>query len=313
MTAAARYSRVFVKLALVAMIWGGTFIAGRIATAEIAPATAALWRYVIASVALVAALLALEGRAPRLSGRQWIGIVALGATGVFAYNLCFMYGLKTVAASRAALIVALNPVFTALGAWLFFRDRLTASRLAGIALALIGALTVISHGRPLDLVGSGVGVGEALLLGCVASWVAYTLLGKRMLAGLSPLAATAYAAVAGTLMLAVVAAFSGGIAPPAASFAAWSGIVFLGLFGTAVAFVWYYEGVKAIGPARAAVFINLVPVTAVALGVLLLGESLDAAAALGGALTVAGVWLLNRAPTSLPPAVPESAASVGNA
>jgi drug/metabolite transporter (DMT)-like permease len=81
---------------------------------------------------------------------------------------------------------------------------------------------------------------------------------------------------------------------PQASLAAWASIAFLGVFGTAVAFVWFYEGVRAIGPARAAVFINLVPVAAVALGVLLLGEALEPSMLAGGALVVAGVWLLNR-------------------
>jgi drug/metabolite transporter (DMT)-like permease len=282
------------KLALVALIWAASFTAGRIAVAAMTPQTAGVWRYVIASVALVVALLALEGRIPRLTPKQGVGIVLLGATGVYIYNLCFLYGIQTVPGSRAALIVALNPVFVALGAWLLLGHRLAPLKALGTALALLGAATVISHGDFVALVRGNLGRGEMLLVACTFSWVAYTLIGTRMLAGMSPLVATTYAAIAGTVMLTVTAAGTEGLALPPATLAAWGSLAFLGVLTTAVAFVWYYEGVKVIGPARAGVFINLVPVMAVVLGVLLLGESLDVATVVGGAITVAGVFLLNR-------------------
>ena len=299
MTAGTSRAPTYVKLALVAVIWGGTFIAGRVVSAEMAATSAALWRYLVASVALLVAMLAMEPRWPALGWRQGAGVLLLGATGVFAYNLFFMQGLKTITASRGALIIALNPVMTALGAAVFFGDRLGPRRIGGIALALAGAVVVISHGAPGTLLHGALGTGELLLFGCVASWVAYTLLGKRMLRALSPLAASTYAAWAGTALLAVAAVVNGdGIGVPTLSLAAWTGIAFLGVLGTAVAFVWYYEGVHAIGPAAAAVFINLTPVSAVLLGALLLGERIDTGTIAGGALVVLGVWILNRAPAT---------------
>ena len=77
----------------------------------------------------------------------------------------------------------------------------------------------------------------------------------------------------------------------------------MGLLGTAIAYIWFFDGVKAIGPARSAVFINLVPVVAITLGVLLLGERLDVSMVAGAALVVSGVWIINRAPT-VPAAAP---------
>jgi drug/metabolite transporter (DMT)-like permease len=296
---AAGHAAIYLRLALVALIWGGTFIAGRVAAAEIAPATAALWRYLFATAAVVAAQLVLEGRLPRLSARQWVGVTALGATGVAAYNLCFMFGLQTVPASRASLIVALNPAVTFIGAVLLYAEPVDRRKMLAVALALLGAVIVIGRGDPSTLFGGGLGTGDVVIFGCVLSWVAYTLIGKRILVGLSPLAATTYASLSGTAMLAVAAAALpeplGGLRVPDASPAAWASIAFLGVFGTAVAFVWFYEGVRALGPARAAVFINLVPVAAVTLGLLLLDEPLEPSMLAGGALTVAGVWLLNRA------------------
>ena len=293
------HAAVYAKLVLVALIWGGTFIAGRVVTLEVAPASAALWRYVVASVAVAILHGVLAGRLPPLSARQWLGVTLLGATGVAAYNLCFMIGLQTVPASRASLIVALNPAVTFLGAIVLFGERVSPARAAGVALALTGAGIVLGHGNPLSLFAGGLGAGDAIVFGCVLSWSSYTLIGKRILVGLTPLAATAYASFVGTALLALVALWlpapmSGGIAPPAASAGAWVALVFLGVFGTAVAFVWFYDGVRALGPARASVFINLVPVAAVLLGFLLLNERLEWSMLAGGLAVVAGVWLINR-------------------
>jgi drug/metabolite transporter (DMT)-like permease len=285
---------VYLKLVGVAAIWGGTFVAGRIVAPELPATTAALWRYVFASVVLVAAALVLEGGLPPLSARQWIGVTLLGATGVAAYNLCFMWGLKTVPAGRASLIVALNPAATLAGAALFLGERLDRRKVAGILIALAGAAIVIGRGNPVDLFAGGLGTGELTILGCVASWSAFTLVAKRLMAGLSPLAVTVYASLTGTLMLAAATFVEGAaLVPHDASWPAWLALAFLGTFGTAVAFVWFNDGVRRLGAARAPVFINLVPVFAVALGALVLGERIDASTAAGGVLVLAGVYALN--------------------
>lgn len=285
---------VYGKLVLVATIWGGTFIAGRVAAGEMPAPTAALWRYLIACAALLLLSWRLEGGLPALSRQQSLGVVLLGMTGVAAYNLLFMFGLERVPASRGSLIMAFNPVATLLGAALFLGEPLTRYRFAGILLALLGVAIVLGHGHPLELFSGHVGIGELALFGCAMAWATYTLLGKRILQGLSPLAATTYAALTGTALLLIAAAASGDLFVPQASLKGWICLAYLGVFGTAVAFVWFYDGVKVLGPARTAVFINLVPVAAVTLGVLLLGEPLELSMLTGGALVILGVFIINR-------------------
>ncbi|HEX7270564.1 MAG TPA: DMT family transporter [Casimicrobiaceae bacterium] len=123
---------IYARLVVVAIVWGASFIAGRVVSTEMDAVTAALWRYVIAATALVAAALAIERGLPRLSAKQWGGIVVLGILGVSAYNLCFMYGLQTVSASRASLIIALNPAATLIGGAMFLHEPLTRDRVLGI-------------------------------------------------------------------------------------------------------------------------------------------------------------------------------------
>ena len=294
MMPAPRLSRIYAQLVLVAIMWGGTFIAGRIAAAQMSAPMAALWRYVIATVALLALAFAIERGLPRLSRRQWVGVCLLGATGVTAYNLFFMFGMETVSASRGSLIIATVPAATLLGGALFLREPLTLRRVAGVLIALLGVAVELGHGNPLVLFGGHAGIGEAALFGCVLAWAAYTLIGKRMLVGLSPLAATTYAALTGTAMLAVICAVNGDLALPQATSRGWMALAYMGVFGTAIAFVWFYDGVSTIGPARSMVFVNLVPLFAIAFAMLLLGEELEISMVAGAALVIAGVFIINR-------------------
>ena len=295
---------VYVKLALVAAIWGSTFIAGRIVSAQMSAPTAAFGRFLIATLVLVALVLIQERGLPRLSLRQWMNFTLLGAIGVALYALLYMYGLQTVTASRGSLIMALIPAATLLGGALFLHEPLTRQRALGVVLALVGVAVELGGGNPLKLFTAPMGIGEVALFGCVIAWSAYTLLGKRIMGdGMSPLAATTCAALTGTAILFVVCLATGDLAIPHATWQGWLALAFMGVLGTAIAYIWFFDGVKAIGPARSAVFINLVPVVAITLGVLLLGERLDISMIAGAALVVSGVWIINRAPAA-PAAAP---------
>jgi len=284
------------RLALTALFWGASFIAGRRLAMELPHFFAASGRYVVATAALFIFLWLREGSLPKPTRRQWLELGVLGATGIFLYNAFFFGALGELPASRAALIIATNPVLTAVGAWLIFRRRFAWWQWLGVATAFTGVAVVVSRGDPATL-DSGAFAGEVLMFGGALSWAVYTLVGRSMMQrpdALSPLATTAYASGIGLLMLAAAAMFQ----LPEVD---WSRIGptelacmgYLGLFGTAVAFVWFYEGVNTIGAARASVFTNLVPVFGVALAVVLLGEPLLASMMVGGFVTLAGVGLTN--------------------
>jgi drug/metabolite transporter (DMT)-like permease len=287
---------IYARLALTALFWGGAFIAGRLLALELPHFVAATGRYGVATAALFVFLWLREGSLPKPTARQWLGISLLGATGVFLYNAFFFSALAELSASRAALIIATNPALTAVATWLVFRQRFAWWQWAGVATAFAGVAIVVSRGD-IALVSDAFGLGEVLMFGGAVSWVVYTLVGRSLMQrqdALSPLATTAYASGVGLLLLASAAIFE----LPQVQ---WNriGITelvamgYLGLLGTAVGFVWFYEGVKALGAARASVFTNLVPVFGVALGVLLLGEPLLASMIVGGVVTLAGVSLTN--------------------
>lgn len=292
---------IYLKLLATAFLWGGTFIAGRALAGHVTPASAAFLRFAVATLCLHLLAWRIDGGLPRLRPGQAFGVTMAGLTGVFSYNLFFFTGLTYLTASRASLIIATNPVFIALASAAFFGDRLHRLRILGILLSGAGAMVVISKGRAgLFAAGAGLGVGEALIFGAVASWVAFSLIGKRVLADLSPLASITYAATAGTLAL-LVPALMDGLPSHLGGYrlADWLWIGYLGVFGTAVGFIWYYQGIRSIGPSRAGLFINFVPVSAILLGILILHEPVTASLFAGAALVTTGAFLTNRpAPTA---------------
>jgi drug/metabolite transporter (DMT)-like permease len=285
----------YAKLVAVPAIWGGTFIAGRILALAMPAAVGSLLRFVVAVAALLAAAWWIEGGLPRLTRRQLLGTVLLGATGIFAYNLFFLGALARLPASRTSLIIALNPVVTIAAASLLLGERMSPRRWLGVAVALVGVWIVISRGDVLGSVAGAVGLGELLMFGGVCSWAAYTLIGRRVLAGLTPLAATTWAALWGVALLALAALpelrhvdVTDLTLPVVLS------VLYLGVLGTAVGFVWYYQAVQRLGASRTVIFNNLVPVFGATFGVLLLGEPLLPSMLVGGAIAVAGVMLVTK-------------------
>jgi drug/metabolite transporter (DMT)-like permease len=301
---------VYFKLLLTAFFWGGTFIAGRILAGSVGPYSAAFLRFLVASVFLVLFTFKVEGRVPKLTPKTIFGVVLLGMTGVFSYNVFFFKGLNLIEAGRAAIVIANNPVFITLLSALLFGERLTALKGAGVLLSVTGALVVITRGDLAAVAGGGIGKGELMIFGCVASWVAYSLIGKKVMTDLSPLSAVACSAVIGAAALLPAALFEGLAADaPAYRPVDWIALFYLGFFGTVLGFVWYYQGIQRIGPARASLFINFVPISAVILAFLVLGEPLTPSLAAGALLVCTGVYLTNRkakAPVPVPAVERES-------
>ncbi|MFO8089241.1 MAG: DMT family transporter [Desulfatiglandaceae bacterium] len=288
------YFSIYLKLLGTGFLWGGTFVAGRIVARDVGPYSASFVRFALASVMLLAVVYRMERRLPKPRPADILPLILMGMTGVFAYNVCFFKGLQIITAGRAALIVANNPVFIALFSAILFKERLTVFRLAGIMLSVTGAMVVISRGNLIQALGGGVGAGELWILGCVASWVCYSLIGKTTVAHISPLVSVCYSSIAGTALLAVPA-FSEGLPNQIGNFGLneWGGLIYLSLFGTVLALTWYIEGIKRIGPTKASIFINFVPVSAVFLSFLILHEPLTYSLLAGLVLVSSGVYLTN--------------------
>ena len=285
---------IYLKLLLTAVFWGGTFVAGRSLAQNIGPFSAAFFRFAVASLVLVLLTWKAEGKFTVLKKRQILPILLLGLTGVFSYNLFFFKGLKLIEASRAAIIIANNPIFIALFSALFFKEKLNALKITGILLSVSGAIIAISRGDMQQILQGNLGAGEFYIFLCVLSWVIFSLLGKVVMADLSPLSSVTYSSIIGSILL-FLPALSEGLAECIYySIYDWWNIFYLGFFGTVLGFVWFYEGINRIGPTKAGLFINFVPISAILLAFLILKEPLTGSLLIGTLLVSTGVYLTNR-------------------
>jgi len=278
--------------------WGGTFVAGKWAVGEAPPFFVAFLRFAIASLVLWA-LVAWRRRGsderfplPE-GGAQWAGLFSLGLTGVFLYNFVFLTGLSWTSATNGSLIVAFNPLLTAvLSAW-WLKERIRPVRTGGLLLALLGVGVVITRGSIIVIRSLSFNPGDLLMLGAPLAWALYTIAGKKVLRYFPPLVATAYASLIGTVLLLPAAAMEGSLLSGVHRLTVygWISVLQLSLLGTVVGFVWWYEGVELLGASRAAVFVNLVPLFGVLLSALILSESLVVSQLAGGILVILGVGI----------------------
>lgn len=284
----------YAQLLGVMFLWGGTFVSGRLLSQTYHPFVIAFYRFLFASLVLIPVMVWKSGKFPKLTWLQVLKVGLLGATGIFSYNYFFFAGLGLVEAGRASVIIAINPTITAVLASLFLKEEMTPRKFLGVLIALFGALIVITKGNLFSIFSEGLGRGELYLFGAVLSWVSYTIMGKVTLKKLTPLEATSLACTTGTFFL-LPFAFQHGLEefPFKANFFHWFNIAFLGIFATALGFIWYYDGIRRIGAAKAAAFINFVPLFGMTLGAVFLGEK-PALSLLGGAVfVILGVSLAN--------------------
>ncbi len=282
---------IYFKLVLVALIWAGTFIGTRIAAQVFGPFTGASFRYAFAILFMIPIALFQDKNTFRLSKKQFLQVALLGLTGIFGYSFFFFKGMKLVPASHGALLVSLNPVFVMILSSIRYKERVRPIRLLGAILSIIGVVIIISRGNIAGLI-SSFQWGDAFMLGCPVVWALYTFFASDALKEMKPFKAATWATITGWIMLMCFVPTEQ--FPLHVSSGIWLALIYLGLFGTVIAAVWYYEGISKIGPLRTAVFNNLIPVFALILSVLLLHEKLEPHTLYGSVFVVLGILLTNK-------------------
>lgn len=291
-TASLRLS--MVKLFLAPVIWGGALTAGRIVSAELPAFTTSCIRFIIAGLLMFPALYLKEKRFPKPSRKDLLWIFLLSLVGVVMFNALLFTSLKTITAVRSSVMLAFPPAVVTVVAFFLFKERLSAMIIMGTFSATIGAILTITNGDISGVVRSGLAVGDLYMLGAVLAWAAYSIIIKFAMSRLSPLALLAYGAAMGVGILIPLTIIEGGwaLVPALSTKAIWS-ILYLSIGAAGLAYLWYYEGIAVVGSSKASVFLNVEPVAAIFLGVLVLGEELSLVVALGAILVIGGLFLTN--------------------
>jgi drug/metabolite transporter (DMT)-like permease len=281
---------------VVMVLWAGNFIVVKSALAVLPPVGFTFLRFVLASLTLLVLLRWREGSIG-LPRRDLVAMWILGGLGFGLYQILWTTGLTTVAAGDSALIIAATPVLVALLAVAARSDVLTPLKLAGVLVSFAGVAIVVASGPGLTLGGSI--AGEVITLAAAVCWSIYTAFAGPYLRRISPLRATAWATVAGTVVLAPVAILQLGTVDPGSLSPGVAGaLVYSGLLAAGISNVIVLNGVKLVGPTRTAALQFLVPALAVILAAVFLSEAIRPGQVLGGVVIVGGVVLtrLGRSP-----------------
>lgn len=293
---------IYLQLVFTALCWGALFHVGRYIVGLMSPQTAAGWRFALAAVIFMPLVAWREGWPLQAIRRNALVLGVMSAVGVFGFNTGLFFGLKSTSAVNGALIVAVSPALTTVLAALLNRRLPGFMQVVGLVLGMAGVAVVVSRGSLQALLALHLSAGDALVLMAAVCWSVYSVLPQRFVKGLSPLQIAGSTIIGGAVLM---MAFAGGTAPDVL---AWPGagglwaIVFMAVFGSVLAYVWWNDGVKVVGPAQAAVFMNFVPLFAALIGVVL-GEPLAASQMVGAGLIIAGVvsaTVLNKAPAQRP-------------
>jgi drug/metabolite transporter (DMT)-like permease len=288
-----------------AFIWGSNYSIVKSAFDELPEHPFNAARLAIASaIFIVLIVVARRVRVPAvfytpapITRADWIRLVWLGFVGHFLYQMLFIGGLARTSVANSSLLLATTPVVIAIVSAALGRERIGRWHWIGGAISLTGIYLVVGHGAGLS---SERLAGDLMVAGGVGCWTVYTLGAGRLMERHSPLGVTGLSMIIGTVIyLAVMAPQIVAVQWSALSVAAWMKIVYSAVFALVVAYMIWYAAVQRIGSARTSVYSNTIPVFALLVAAIWLGESLGARQLIGAALVLAGVALMRLGPRLL--------------
>lgn len=285
---------IYIKLILSALLSGFVVIAGRLIINDMSAYSVMLIRFALASIIMFFMLMhkgELQQFA-KLKPAQWGAFFALSFTGLIGYNFFMLLGLKTIPAARAGIIYGLYPLFIWLAAWVVFKERLGVKALAGSVVCLAGVFLALNTGTKDIITNLGFSFGDALLLLSLLCWASYTLITRYLLKTLSALFVSAVTCMLATIFM-LVPTLIEGLPAVIGSIGLfdWGILLVLGFFSTVLAFVWYCQGIDALGAGKGSLFLNIAPLGTVFMAVIFLDEPLLWQQVVGAIFVFVGVWL----------------------
>lgn len=288
------WAQPYVLLCLTMLLWGGNAIAGRLAVGEVSPMVITFGRWFIAG-----SLLLLFARRQILSeigalSPYWRRIALMGVMGFTGFNALFYEAAHFTTAVNLTILQGSIPVFVLLGALVIYRTPVTLVQGVGMVVTTLGVLVLASRGDLAVLMGLKFNIGDVWMLIACVLYAGYTLGLRRRppVSGLTLFAAFASVAIVTALPLAIIEAAQGQMLLPS-----WKGVLivaYVGVFPSLLSQLFFMRGVELIGPGRAGLFVNLVPVFGALLAVVILAEPFGLSSAVALALVIGGIFVAER-------------------
>ena len=281
----------YLLLTFTTLCWGGNAVLGRLAVGEVSP-------MMVVSLRWIGTLILLLLIARKHIARDWPVLrknlpflAAMGALGFAGFNSLFYIAAHSTTAINLGIIQGSIPVFVLLGALVAYRTPVTSLQIAGVSITMIGVVIVGSGGDMARLAALAFNFGDIIMVGACLLYAGYTvaLRQRPQVSSLSLLTFMAGAAFAASILFATAEATLGHLQWPTPM--GWLIIGLIILFPSFLAQICFIRGVELLGPGRAGVFINLVPVFASIFAVIFLNEQFKAFHGVALALVLSGIWL----------------------
>jgi drug/metabolite transporter (DMT)-like permease len=283
-------------LLALAVIWGVNFSVVKVGLDEIEPMAFNALRFPLACLVLYGVVRA-RGLELRPARRDLPALLGLGLLGNVLYQWLFIVGIDSTLAGNASIILATVPVWTALISRRVGHERPGLVVWLGVAGTLVGMSFVVAGGSTDLALSEGTLNGDVLMIGAAVGWAVYTVGSRRLVVEYGALRVTAWTIWIGTVGLLILGAAELGRMPYSeVSVTAWGTVVYAGVFALAVAYVAWYRGVERLGSSRTAVYSNLVPVVALIVAWLWLGERPGAWQVVGAGIVIGSLTVTRLAP-----------------
>lgn len=287
-------NKIYILMTCSALFWAGAFIAGKYTVPYISTFTLTFLRFFYATIILffVMKRMAVDFK---LEKDKLPVYLFTGTVGMFGYHILFFTALKYTTAINSSIIAATNPMMTTLLAIIFLRSKLRAKQLFGILLSFVGVLLTITGADLNVLKHFTVNEGDLWMLAAVAAWAAYGVFSKSKGKDIPPIVLTYYSFLVCTILIIPFVLYEKPweflfTIPISAHLA----VLYMSIFPSVIGYLVQQMAIKEIGPSKASVFVNLVPVFSIVLAVMILGEALEPIKLVTAALIIAGVTICQR-------------------
>ena len=278
-------------LLLVAVIWGGSFIVVKEATAEMDPLVLGAVRFLVATPLMVILLIVMKAN-PRVPRKEWPSLIVLGLTGVTLLYVLQYIGIAYTNASTSSVLTDMDVLFIVLLSFLLLHEPVTRLRILGIGLSFIGVIVVVFSN--IDVASMTVStqfiLGSVLVVSSSLCWGVFSIVGKRLLQTYNEITIMTYAFALGTLFYLPIVGGSLVSSLQRTSLFGWGAILYLAVVSTIIAYLGWYYALKRVDASQAAVYLNFIPLSTILMAILL-GEHMTVAFFVGAGLIIYGVYL----------------------
>lgn len=285
--------RSFILMLIVPFLWALNFVFGKVLVDILPPYTIAAGRFTVAGIIFGLWIIFRKKRLPRKDPKFILTLVLISLASIVTYNGTLYLGLSYTTVVNGTIVNSFNPIATMILAAVILKERASWQQGVGAVLSILGVFIIMSGGSLSSL--NKFNIGDVIIFFNTFVWALFSVLGKKVMNVLSPLESIAFTTLMGLPLLWIISGIELSFFPvyslpwPAVFL-----IIFLGVFASVIAFVWWYQGIKDFGASGASIFYNLIPLYALIISSVFLGESIFAFHIIGCVLIIGGIFIASQ-------------------